>query len=215
MLDNTLLSPPYGHRFHSILHGTQSTNAVWDTVLVKVDDYTVVPTLGSIVPYWHLVLPRKPCTNLREHLSRKGSGNLDEMLKLIATKHPSRRVLWFEHGAIQHGSTVGCGVDQAHLHVILDTPFGFSEFRSAAEREFSDWQVTSTTDVYSRIAQGIEYYAFGDLESAHSVSANGKQRSQFFRRIVADLVGRPDQWNYREYPHLGQVSQTVRIWGEH
>src|ERR1700693_2304338 len=30
---------------------------------------------------------------------------------------PSDRLVWVEHGPAQTGSILGCGVDQAHLHV--------------------------------------------------------------------------------------------------
>ena len=40
-------------------------------------------------------------------------------------------LIWFEHGSAAINAITGCGVDHAHLHLLVDPPFTFEQFRNA------------------------------------------------------------------------------------
>lgn len=201
-----------GHRFRPILEAQKSSGLPWDVILTESPQYVVTPTLGSVVPFWHLVVPREPAVNFRDHLSHSGSQTVRSLLSLVLSNHPRSKVLWFEHGALAQGSVVGCGTDYAHLHVILDAPFSYHEFQILAEMEISHWETYPTEDLYSKIPKEVEYYAFDDWDTSFLAAAPINATSQFFRRIVAHLAGKPSEWDYRAYAHKECVEKTLALW---
>ncbi len=121
------------------------------------------------------------------------------------------RAVWFEHGPAQKGSILGCGVDQAHLHIIYDAPFSTQELWSkAAEFGKLDWSFGPADSVYASIGAERSYLVAGSLDSAGFVHDVERVGSQFFRRVIAEMVSRPDAWNYRSYAHLSNVRETLR-----
>src|SRR5450759_643597 len=93
-------------------------NSTWDVELMGTRSFAVVPSLGALVAGWTLVVPRRSMLNFTELTSQERS----ELDVLLMTLHgrlskPDHQVFEFEHGSILAGSVMGCGVDQAHLHV--------------------------------------------------------------------------------------------------
>lgn len=214
MLDTIQHSASIGSRFDQLLAPDPIDRSLWNTVLAKTTDYLVVPTLGSIVPHWHLVIPRDPSINFHDHLVAKRSRDIRRVIAPIMEARSPKQLLWFEHGPRFPGSVVGCGTDYAHLHVILDAPFSYSEFQTAAGELRANWEEFDTESAYGEIDTGAEYYAFGDLATAFVSQGGGRPTSQLFRKVVANLVGKSDQWDYRLFPHEECVRSTIRRWGK-
>ncbi|MDO9426800.1 MAG: hypothetical protein Q7T93_08185 [Methylobacterium sp.] len=198
-------------RFVTLLGASEPSRAIWDEVLFEVADCVVAPTLGSIVPHWLLVVPRRRALNFA--LWRDATGEAPEQIvSEIAGQfgwNPSR-IIWFEHGPGWSGSTIGCGVDQAHIHVIFDAPFSFEDLVSAAAAGARlDWRWSPPSEAYRSIDISASYLlvASGD----RSVITQGMERvgSQYLRRVIADLVGRPNDWDYKNYPHIENIEQTL------
>lgn len=202
-------------RFERFLSGNSGPRPICDEPILEVADCLVVPTLGSILPYWLLIVPRQPVSNFAEWQSITGN-EPTQVIKGVLSRLgvETDKAIWFEHGASQVGSLVGCGVDHAHLHVLIDTPISFAQLAQAA-RDFSDvaWSQLAATECYKSIKRDTSYLLAGFQESvilAQSVETVG---SQFFRRIVAELVGQPHAWNYITHPHLENVTQTLVRFG--
>jgi ATP adenylyltransferase len=124
------------------------------------------------------------------------------------------RVFWFEHGPSEEGSLIGCGVDQAHLHVIVDAPFSFQDFVSAtAKASQFKWQDQSGSTAHESVSVWASYLIAASMDRSVAAQNVGRIGSQFFRRVIAGVVNRPDAWNYRTHPHLGNVWETVRSFG--
>ncbi|WP_428926864.1 hypothetical protein [Marinibacterium sp. SX1] len=212
MLDSIRYSESNGSRFSGLLTAEATDQSVWNTVLAQTPDYVVAPTLGSVIPHWHLVIPREPSINLHEHLFARRATDIRSIIAPVANAMPSSQVLWFEHGPRRPGSVVGCGTDYAHLHVILDAPFSFEAFRSAARAARVSWTRCDIEEAYGSIDGGDEYYAFGDVTSAYVSQGGEAPTSQLFRKIVAKLAGKAEEWDYRRFTHEACVRRTVEAW---
>src|SRR5258708_30616651 len=94
--------------------------AQYDEVLCEVDGCAVAPTLGSILPYWLLVVPRVSAVNFRRWAEALGREPYD-LVKgvLVELDVCTDRVIWFEHGPADRASPLSCGADHAPLHVII------------------------------------------------------------------------------------------------
>ncbi len=211
MLDHstTEIAAVEGSRFAKLLGATEGTPEIWDTIIFETNEFLVAPTLGSIIPNWLLVIPKCPAINFRDNLQATMRAGVSHLLAEIANVFDERQLLWFEHGAHAPGSVVGCGTDYAHLHVLLSPPFNLAEFKESVFQIRPIWNATPTGLSHAGLDHACEYYVFGDHLNSFRLDGVRDPESQFFRKIVASLVGQGDNWNYRVHPNVGNARLTV------
>src|ERR1700722_18254647 len=108
-------------RFSWLFSGlTSGPDPSFDRDLSSHAQYAVVPSKGSLVPGWLLVIPRKEILSL-SNLSQSERRELVETVQKYdeRIKDFARSTFFFEHGPSKQRLPVGCGVDQAHLHAVL------------------------------------------------------------------------------------------------
>lgn len=171
-----------------------------------------VPSLGSLVPGWLLTIPKRPAINLRT-LPRLEAASVFSQAKACAAtlKSFGGTVYHFEHGAPATDSSIGCGVDQAHLHTV---PLGFDLISLVVERTENsiDWRWwPNKADALSTIAEGTAYYLLYSA-SNEKVLCGRPQRheSQLIRKIIAEKIGTPEDWDYKSVPCLENIEITKR-----
>ena len=120
-------------RFHNIITGACPV-PLYDTVLWDLGDVVVTPTLGSIIPHWFLVIPRTRVLNMASWLQWNRSAS-HRYLRQVARRvgRSADEIIWFEHGTAAVNGITGCGVDHAHMHLLIDPPFAFKDFKNAAK----------------------------------------------------------------------------------
>jgi ATP adenylyltransferase len=201
-----------GGRFQNLLRGMGGDH---DQVLLETCGCIVAPTLGSIIPNWLLVVPRHAAVSFREWHTNSHVDPvrlIDNALSTLGVE--PARAIWFEHGPSGEGSTLGCGVDYAHLHILVDAPFSFNNFSAAiTESARINWRWTSPTEAYACIRVTGSYLVAGSHYEAILAEGVESVGSQFFRRVIALLVGKPDQWDYKTHAHLGNVWRTISAFG--
>jgi hypothetical protein len=205
------VSPDIG-RFSSLLAAGSCPRPLYDEVLFETHGCVVTPTLGSILPKWLLVIPRKPVINFALWQAACGVSPYAPVQTILA-KHgiADNRAIWFEHGPSEAGSSLGCGVDQAHLHIVVDAPFSFQDFISRAMAASQiKWQSTSAYAAHSSVGLEQSYLIAASADRAAVANNVESVGSQFFRRVIADLVQQADAWNYRTHPHFANVRETIR-----
>lgn len=158
----------------------------------------VIPSAGSLVANWLLIVPRVQFMCLadapREIRSAVMSIGWEESLARCGSGDGR---YYFEHGARQAGSLFGCGVDQAHLHVV---PLNFDLLHAATHSDATwQWQeVGDIRDPWAEIPTGREYLLVSNFERTFFATPLGKV-SQFFRKLIARELGSPTMWDYRKY----------------
>jgi ATP adenylyltransferase len=197
-------------RFDALLSG--SANALHDRPLLARSAWVVAPTVGAIVPGWLLIIPRAPALSFKAW--SRMSGQQPEALVQDVQDHlglDPNEVLWFEHGPNVEGTTIGCGLDHAHIHVLIRPSFSFDAFRELA-REMSAlrWEEGSWELGYSTLQVGKSYFIAGSGDQLIKSTDVESAGSEFFRRVVAAAAGVEVQWNYRQFPQLENVASTIR-----
>jgi ATP adenylyltransferase len=198
------------HSFRALFDG-RSNSEPWDTVILRVGSYAVAPTRGSILPRWLLVVPEAAAMNFAA--VREMNGDVPTAVVSAVVErlgYSNRNWLWFEHGAAEAGTAVGCGIDHAHLHLLLDPGFDLSTFE-VVTRELSPqtWKPCSAIEAYDDLKADRSYYAFGNATDAF-VCSDVNLGSQFFRRVVAGVVGRPNDWDYKADAGIDNIASTLR-----
>ncbi len=181
-----------------------------DTVLRDIGTMVVTPTLGSIIPNWVLAIPKR-------HAANAACWACDgRCAPLLAIKDIAcsfgcdpREIIWFEHGATEPRSVVGCGVDHAHIHILLTPPFSFDRLCTEAQTEVGLRWALGRGDAYAAIDSSQSYFVAGHGDQfllAQSVETAG---SQFFRKAIARIVDRETRWDYRSHPYMENVMKTI------
>ena len=117
----------------------------------------------------------------------------------------SPSVHYFEHGPSMRKSVVGCGVDQAHLHIV---PTSLKLLEFVLTDRSVEWTEVSDVDPWATVPSDVEYYLIATSTTAY-VGIPTKPESQYFRKQLAALSGIPNKWNYREWPHYEHIERTV------
>lgn len=177
-----------------------------DIPFMREGEYFAIPTVGALVPGWSLI-----CSN--EHsLSLRGFYEDPEFQKfaarvISATHAAYRRPVVFEHGAARCASLTGCGVNHGHLHVV---PLGGS-LLPLMSRDNRAWQEVSASEL-SEIPEDQEYLFYSEQIEATNpvgyVSLISTPSSQYFRRLVADFLGRREEFDYKTHPFLEEAFAT-------
>jgi len=141
----------------------------------------VVPTLGSLVPGWLLVVPRVKSLAFRDLPKQHRQDILSLAQRLaVEVKAFGRNSFIFEHGPSKPSSAVGCGVDQSHLHVV---PMDGDLLSAALADESVLWTVTNAQDPWSKCSPGGEYLLICRDDECY-VGRPHVAQSQYFRRKI-------------------------------
>ena len=122
-------------------------NLYYNEPIMETSEFLVVPSLGSIVPGWLLIVPKVDVARFSE-LPRQSLEKLETLLETLKaeTENTFGRAYLFEHGG-HVGSKLSCGVDQAHART--KTHDGASEHRQEcwrARTHQNDWQAREMRD---------------------------------------------------------------------
>jgi ATP adenylyltransferase len=180
-----------------------------DQALAESDEYVVVPTKGSLVPGWLLVVAKG-------HVLCAGASpfSLPDGLQdiLTITRHLIEPrfgpVTLFEHGPATDGTALGCGVDHLHIHA---APLAFS-LRTEFQRLFprSHWRgVTRWRDLQPIHSEGVSYVAVQEPGGPLEWCEAPPNVRQPLRRAVAAAIGEDERFDYNLYPYDENVARTI------
>ena len=183
-----------------------------DTVVYRDDSVVVCPTLGSFLPYWYLILPTKQCLNFSDWSKQAADRSIPSEISKVVNKigGNGKEFIWFEHGASSQGSVTGCGVDYAHIHVILDSTFSTDDIlRTSNTLNVIDWHQATLDEIYHARHKNGEYLAFGNSSIGYLKNLTASVGSQYFRRILAILSNNRRDWDYRIHHHQDIAQMSV------
>jgi|HubBroStandDraft_1064217.scaffolds.fasta_scaffold352422_1 ATP adenylyltransferase len=183
------------------------SGAPWDQPLAETANFVAIPSLGSLVPGWVLIVPRRSVLNLallspQERMEiRALCGEIAQVL----TRKFKGDIFEFEHGPSQSNTVMGCGVDQAHLHVV-PLPFNLVD----AVCEVCGVNAEASGDPWQLLERGRDYWIARDVVRGVSAVAHPADPvSQGIRRLIADRTGQPASWDYRTHPRVENIEATL------
>ena len=182
----------------------------YDTPVMETENFVALPSLGSLVKGWLVIVPRRRMPNL----SMLQGAERRDLERLIQRLVPKLQVLndnlyLFEHGGASD-SLLNCGVDQAHLHI---TPLNFNLFELATSEPDVNWHLIPSSRGLIPAEPAEEYLAVQDLatgQAAYGLPAS--PQSQWFRRLIARQLN-VDTWDYKKYPSTQTMLRTLSIFG--
>lgn len=180
-----------------------------DEPLVRTANYFAIPSIGSLVPGWLLICPYDHRPNLATAYADRELTELRMRLADILSRQFAAPVKMFEHGAVLAGSSTGCGVDHAHLHLV---PIDIDLLGHQDGQEKHNWSRAPMSSI-ERVVGASEYLVYSADASAKDpivdVALPSKPISQFFRRAIARGLRRPEEYDYRTHPQVVNTLRTV------
>ena len=196
-------------RFCHSLWGTDDS-AIWDIPLVETANFVVLPSLGSLVEGWLLVVPKA-------HFIATAAYSIDllhEHSHLISlVKGVQRDVygpVWlFEHGPSSPSRSIGCGVDHAHVHLVpIDCDL--TEAAKAFLPQGVDFASADFNGCREGWEQGLDYlYCEGPSQEESRAAVAQNLGSQIFRKAIATIQKRPEQFDWKIDTHLPNIRATI------
>ncbi len=202
----------YNCKFCNKFNNSNDQNLLnsFDTILFETKNFIVTPTMGSLVEGWVLIISKS-------HFISVGQSSIvlkNELENLInklkgKLKKVSSEVFVFEHGPCASNQTTGCGIDHLHVHIV---PLSFDLFKKAQDISFYKWQKVPT------IFSGCEFYKnnlpYLFIETPQGekyIATDSKIPSQFFRRVVANELGIPDLFDWKQNYGKSNIERTLEI----
>ena len=175
--------------------------AAWNQPILESDNFLVVPSLGSLVEGWTLLVPK-------QHYLSMGAlptAFKDEVISLQAEVESLLKakcggpLVVFEHGpsAVKHGT--GCGVDHAHLH-ILPVDCDLLDLAKAFVPEGTEWLPAGWAERAAAYEAGLDYLFLKQDGVSGVIAVAEDFGSQVFRRAIATHLGKADEFSWREHP---------------
>jgi ATP adenylyltransferase len=180
-----------------------------DTIMFQTENFVAIPSLGSIVPGWILLVSKTHYICVGE----LGSELIEELESLKATVKSELEdrfgeVVVFEHGPVSPGQPAGCGVDHLHVHLVptrADMLRGVSELYNEAV----SWKVVDgLSAVRSCFLDGTPYLFVEQYDVSH-VWSDDSIASQTFRRVIASFHEVPEAYNWHQHEWLDNVNATL------
>ncbi len=174
--------------------GGSLLNIPWE----QSSEYFALASVGALVPGWSLIFPRKRALSFSTVLADDELQTFVRHIRgVIAQAYGPAWV--FEHGSAECGSASGCGVDYAHLHIV---PLGFDLCDAAQSFDPTlSWIEVDAVNLRQVVA-GREYLltsttAENDGLQTVQVAFPPVATSQYFRRVIASVLGRSAEFDYK------------------
>lgn len=187
-------------------------NDFWNKPLLESRNFAVVPSLGSLVEGWVLVVPKAHfiCVGAlppelfqeMQHVQRAAA---------VTLRRQYGELCAFEHGPHAAELRVGCGVDHAHLH-LLPLDFDLAIAASRLMPPGARWEAADASACRSAFREGLDYLYVEQPLGRGRIAVHADFGSQVLRRAIAKHLGTPEKFDWRSHPQTQVVARTIERW---
>ena len=184
---------------------------IFNESLIETENFKVIPTLGSLVEGWVLVVPKKHYLSfgyLEEYLFTELNYIHNKVIKTLQILY-NDDVIVFENGALDLGSFIGCGVDYAHIHYVplkLDIKYLVNEFYGNNIK----WEkITTLGRMKYKIEKSKPYLFIEENNRDRYICEIHQPYSQLIRKFIANQVGKSSQYDWKEYSFEENITKTI------
>lgn len=183
---------------------------VCDRILFQTENFVVIPSLGSIVEGYLLIVPKKEFLCI-------GAFDDDLFFELNILRNFISKVvedcfgpiILFEHGPSKCNQEIGCGVDYAHLHIV---PVKFNLINNVNNftNNKYDWKNINDYRELKRFYLKGRPYLYIEQPFGKGYAITDKTfESQLLRKVIAFSIGKPDRYNWRMHPEENNIRSTI------
>ena len=181
------------------------TTKIYNTILDETDNFVVVPTLGSLVEGYILIVSKKHIFNIGE-LSIKEQDeyiNLVNKYRELFNKIYGKYPIVFEHGTSKNDlNLTSSSVIHAHTHIVNHSFKNESEILNDLNLE----EIYSTNDILI----DKNYIFYTSQSGKMYITYDFERTSQLMRILIARDLGFEDKYNWKSEEFLDNVEKTIK-----
>jgi ATP adenylyltransferase len=186
----------------------------WNKPLFETKNFAVVPSLGSLVQGWVMVVPKAHvvCAGALSDSLANEMQRLTTEISAIVTRSFGE-VCVFEHGPSTWRKSTGCSVDHAHLHIV-PVDFNLAAAALSFMPENSSWVAGDWRACRNAYLQGADYLYIEQPVGFGRIATHAEFASQVFRKAIAQRLGIIGEFSWRDFPKFEVAASTVRAWSQ-
>lgn len=194
-------------RFCNILHKDYKYKTV-DEPFYENDDFFAIASIGSMIEGWSLIIPKEHTLSMKNFYTKNEFKNITEKI-VPAMQKKYGKLIAFEHGSNIEGSITACGTDHAHLHIV---PCQNSLVNDLLISNLK-WEKCYASEVAEKVIDK-EYLFYLDVNGNKIDQMIGYLHildypiSQYFRKILAEKIGKSHEADYKSFPFLKNAEIT-------
>jgi diadenosine tetraphosphate (Ap4A) HIT family hydrolase len=188
------------NQFLSIFGDILPTRVIYET-----EHFVVVPSIGQLVEGYLLIVPRGHYLSIG-HLPQTlllEFEKLQKLTKSILTDAYTSPIL-FEHGPVSEKQHGGCCVDHAHLHLVPANV----DLRGRLDNLLPSKSILSFAELALETSSERPYLYYESQNGDRSVYPATGVPSQLLRKVLAQELGIPDQWDWLIFPGKERLVRT-------
>lgn len=180
--------------------------------LFETEHFTVIPSLGSLVEGWIMIVPKKHYISFGAIQNPLLYDELNELVKKLGEiiKSIYGDFVLFEHGPIAKETLVGCGVDYAHLHVVPVNINLLEKSKPFLNKEILWSRVLGIDDASEYYRKGIPYLFVRDADESSFIGTSEELPSQLFRKTIAKHIGVEEMYDWKKHPFTDNINKTIQ-----
>ncbi len=177
----------------------------YDKILYERSQHIVIPGLGPFEEGYLMIMPKEhhlSISMLPEAIFEDFIEVKREVARVMA--HLFGSCIFFEHGpALSTGGGGGSCIDHAHLHVL---PTKVDPFPRLSDQH--DFKKISNLNELRSIG-GSNYIYYENNKGEMFVTEAQDVPGQYIRRVLAQELGIPEEWDYLAYPKYNLIKSTI------
>ncbi len=175
-------------------------------IILETSNCLAVAGLGALTEGYVLIFPKDHYLSIGA-IPHEQISEITRLKEVIGTmiEHLYGQVVFFEHGMSTRGYSGGC-IDHAHIHSIPCR----TNFRPYFQPDFPETQINDLHEL-SRFAEADTSYMFYENVSKDKFVYTSTEQipSQYFRRLWAHCVGRPEEWDWGMFIGERNIARTI------
>lgn len=182
-------------------------------ILAQTEHFVVIPTLGSFVEGYVMVLSR-------EHFDCVGKIPPEQLPELKALLEAMKKqvklcyntdTVCFEHGSVSCTNRFGGCINHAHIHIV---PCCNSLVDEIGQYELQTQQIGSIEDLQEYGQRCEPYLYFQDTDDREYLITGDNVVSQFFRKLLAQQHDVAEKWDWRSDLCMDNLQKTCERLGK-
>lgn len=180
------------------------TTKIYNTILDETDNFIVVPTLGSLVDGYILIVSKRHILNMGELSNKEKEEYIDlinkyrELFNKIYGSYP----IVFEHGTSKNDITLtSSSVIHAHTHIV----------NHLFKNEIEIINNLNLEEVnIKHILSNKNYIFYISNNGKNYITYDYKSTSQLMRILIAKDLGYESKYNWKKNEFLDNIEKTIK-----
>jgi ATP adenylyltransferase len=179
-------------------------------VMLESGSFAAIPSLGPLTSGHALLCPKmhvRSFAQLEPSLHDEYQAVKKKLWRALSYRYDTA-VHLFEHGMAATGDRIICTTDHAHMHFVpLPCTCEVNGIQQLPWTEF-DGSLRKLTE----LSQGREYILYEPPDGVCRLLIAGERsfESQYMRKLLAQALGRGENWNWRDNPDPRSADEAWR-----